>query len=412
MMRRPRLLLWQLLLALPVLLLGLGHTSAHNKSLSFSDWQWSGQEVKLIFTVPQRDVTLLPMVGRGASLSDALSVHLNRAIELSQLESPCKLSEQYRRVGARAGYLRLEAVFTCYSADAPIRVAQNAFFNLATSHVHFARFRLDDNTTGGEEVLFTTGQRVFELTRGADGAEARGYIGHVLVSYIGLGMGHILVGIDHLAFLLCLLIIARSMRQSVFLVTGFTAGHSLTLILAALGLANPDAVFVEAMIGLSIAIMAAEPVLARQGLLPALGMMAVPLMFFIALPTMMEGGRIPPGGWAGLMLFMLCYGLLVRGPRESQILAPTLTFAFGLFHGFGFAGQLSDIGLPSGQKLTALFGFNLGVELGQLLVLVPALLFGRYIIAELPKWKISWSDIGATLLAGFGMFLFAQRAFF
>lgn len=416
MMARPALPFWQYCAALPVimaiLIVGTGNAAAHNKSLSFSQWHWSGQAVKLVFTVPQRDVTLLPMVGRGASLSDALAVHLNRAIELSQLDSKCRLTAQYRRVAAREGYLRLEAQFTCYSAEAPIKVTQNAFFNLATSHVHFARFRLDDEKTGGAEVLFTTGQRVYELTRSAEGARARGYTGNVLASYVWLGMGHILVGIDHLAFLLCLLILARSTRQAVFLVTGFTAGHSLTLMLAALGLANPDAVFVESMIGLSIAIMAAEPVLARRGLLPALGLLAVPLLFFMALPTIIGAGRIPPGGWAGLMLFIMCYGLIVKTPQDSLRLAPVLTFAFGLFHGFGFAGQLSDIGLPVGQKLVALFGFNLGVELGQLLVLVPALLFGRYVIAELPRLKIAWSDIGAALLTGFGMFLFAQRAFF
>ncbi|MGB0342250.1 MAG: HupE/UreJ family protein [Parvibaculales bacterium] len=416
MMARPALSFFQYCAALPVicgmLLALMGSVSAHNKSLSFSEWQWSGQTVNLVFTVPQRDVTLLPLVGRGASLTDALSLHLNRAIELRQLDSKCKLTEQYRRAVAREGYLRLQAQFTCYSPEAPIKVTQNAFFNLATSHVHFARFRLDEQKTGGEEVLFTTGQRVYELTRSAEGAQARGYAGNVLASYIWLGMGHILVGIDHLAFLLCLLIIARSTRQAVFLVTGFTAGHSLTLMLAALGLANPDAVFVESMIGLSIAIMAAEPILARRGWLPALGLLAVPLLFFLALPTIIGNGRIAPGGWAGLMLFIMCYGLIVKTPQDSQRLAPVLTFAFGLFHGFGFAGQLSDIGLPVGQKLIALFGFNLGVELGQLLVLVPALLFGRYVIAELPKLKITWSDIGAALLTGFGMFLFAQRAFF
>jgi len=86
-----------------------------------------------------------------------------------------------------------------------------------------------------------------------------------------------------------------------------------------------------------------------------------------------------------------------------------LTLVFGLVHGFGFAGLLVDIGLPTDRLLTGLFAFNLGVELGQLLVLLPVFLFGPYLLEELPKFKIKWADMAAAGLTAFGTYLFVSR---
>jgi hypothetical protein len=89
-----------------------------------------------------------------------------------------------------------------------------------------------------------------------------------------------------------------------------------------------------------------------------------------------------------------------------------MTFGFGLFHGFGFAGLLSDIGLPQGQVIGGLIGFNLGVEVGQILFIVPVLLAARYLAPRLPQRKLSWADATASGLTCFGVFLFVQRTLF
>jgi len=124
----------------------------------------------------------------------------------------------------------------------------------------------------------------------------------------------------------------------------------------------------------------------------------------------MDGG-FGLGVWAGLTLFCLAYGYSVTTQDDALKLAPLMTLAFGLIHGFGFAGLLSDIGLPPDNVVSALIGFNIGIEIGQLLVFVPLVVLGPYLLEELPTPPIKWADIAALVLTVFGVFLFVSRAF-
>ncbi len=413
--------------------------SAHNKSISFSDWQWSGKSLTVQFTVPLRDVTLLPR--RDNVLQTTLAAHLTRHISLRQ-SNECPLVAPFERVAARKGYMKMQAQFECFTTDTPILLTNHAFFNLARSHVHFARVQISTpNTSGGQdasqtqEILFTATQRQqimsINASENASGKlQNRTAASNTLANYFSLGVTHIMTGVDHLAFLFGLTLLAASRRQALWLITGFTLGHSLTLALAALGLVNPDARLVEAMIGASIVIVASEYILARNGLMPCAGLIAVPVLFLMAgwslisqtaisqtvinqtgIETGIEAG-IGLSGWAGLMLFCLCYGLAIERKEDAQKFAPVMTIAFGLFHGFGFAGLLGDVGLPTGQLVTGLMGFNLGVEAGQLLIFVPLIIFGPMIFGKLPTPPVSWADMVACGLTGFGVFIFTQRTLF
>jgi hydrogenase/urease accessory protein HupE len=142
--------------------------------------------------------------------------------------------------------------------------------------------------------------------------------GNGFVTFIGQGVMHILSGIDHLLFIISLLIVIRDWKQLAAVVTSFTIAHSVTLALGALGLARISPRLVEPMIALSIIYVAIENV-----------------------------ARLNPRARLGV------------------------TFAFGLVHGFGFSSVLRDLGLARGQLVPALLGFNLGVELGQLMVVAP-----------------------------------------
>jgi hydrogenase/urease accessory protein HupE len=139
-------------------------------------------------------------------------------------------------------------------------------------------------------------------------------------TYLRLGVEHILLGIDHLLFVLALLILVEGTRRLVATVTAFTLAHSLTLAGATLGFVHVPGPPVEAAIALSIMFVAAEIIHARHGTV----------------------------------------GLTRRFPW-------IVAFTFGLLHGFGFAGALSDVGLPQAAIPIALLCFNVGVELGQLL---------------------------------------------
>ena len=190
--------------------------------------------------------------------------------------------------------------------------------------------------------------------------------GQVAMTYSILGIEHILGGIDHLCFVLALLMIVDGWRRLVATITAFTVAHSITLIAATLSFVSVPQRPVEAVIALSIVFVAMEIV-------------------------HWKGGRP---------------GLTRRAPW-------VVAFAFGLLHGFGFAGALSDVGLPAHALPTALLFFNVGVEIGQLLF-VGALLIAWLALRRVrwPRWawRLPVYGIGATAafwtierIAGFGV---------
>jgi hydrogenase/urease accessory protein HupE len=164
----------------------------------------------------------------------------------------------------------------------------------------------------------------------------------VVADYTRLGVEHILGGIDHLLFVLALVILVAGARRLVATITAFTLAHSLTLAAATLGWVQVPQQPVEAVIALSIVLIAGEILHARQGR----------------------------------------SGITQRRPW-------VVAFAFGLLHGFGFAGALAEVGLPHNEIPLALLMFNLGVEAGQLLFIAAALgCMGllRRLPLPIPRW--------------------------
>ena len=208
------------------------------------------------------------------------------------------------------------------------------------------------------------GEWVGRLTPGAPQATIPARQGgwDVAATYLKLGVEHIMLGVDHLLFVLALILIAPNTRQLIMAITAFTAAHSITLAAATLGFVNVPPPPVEAAIALSIAFVAAEIIRAREGKA----------------------------------------GIAARAPW-------LVAFAFGLLHGFGFAGALSEVGLPAGHIPLALLFFNVGVEIGQLLfvavVLGLAALF-RLARRPLPRWAALRSALSHWSLA---MFWVIQR---
>lgn len=148
--------------------------------------------------------------------------------------------------------------------------------------------------------------------------------GAIFADYLWIGIDHILTGWDHLAFLACLAILAGSFRRIALVVTGFTLGHATSICASALGFAGLPATPVEAMIAFSVMVLAAE---------------------------------------------------VIRNARSSLIwrFPFAISALFGVFHGFGFATALAEIGLPRTELPAALLAFNLGIELGQLALVLAGL---------------------------------------
>jgi hydrogenase/urease accessory protein HupE len=182
----------------------------------------------------------------------------------------------------------------------------------------------------------------------------------VIRKFAAAGIHHILIGPDHLLFLVGLLLLGGSLRRLLLVVSAFTAAHSVTLSLAALNIFSPPARMVEPAIALSIIYVGAD-------------------------------------------------NLTVRGGRDVR---GWIAFAFGLVHGFGFASVLREMDLPPRALGWSLFSFNVGVEIGQLLVViaVASLLAAVRARSEAAGRRLAFA--GSVVVIAAGAFWFIERVFF
>jgi hydrogenase/urease accessory protein HupE len=182
----------------------------------------------------------------------------------------------------------------------------------------------------------------------------------VIARFVPAGIQHILIGPDHILFLVGLLLLGGSVRRLLVVVTSFTIAHSITLSIAALNVFSPPSRVIEPLIALSI-------------------------------------------------IYVGCDNLLIRGGRDVRA---WIAFAFGLVHGFGFASVLREMDLPPRALGWTLFSFNVGVEIGQLLVvvLVASALAALRHRSEAAGRRLAFA--GSIVVVVAGTFWFVQRVFF
>lgn len=186
-------------------------------------------------------------------------------------------------------------------------------------------------------------------------------ISDVIKTYTLLGFEHILLGIDHLLFVLALILITKGRWKILKTITAFTIAHSITLSLAALGYVNFPTPPVEAVIALSIVFLAVEII------------------------------------------------NNLNGKQTITSKKPWLVaFTFGLLHGFGFAGALANIGLPQQDIPWALAFFNIGVELGQIAFVLVVLIFMR-LLALKKKWPLFVKKMPAYAIGSLAAFWLVER---
>jgi hypothetical protein len=305
-------------LAVPLaLLLMAGSAGAHDADILFAQlWRpdAGGPEVRERITLTAETLALLiPADADGDGIltqadldarAPALAVGIWDAIPLSAGGQPCARTASTAQV--RETYVELSATFSC-----PPGELRQRFALLSVLPANY-------KVVLGSFVQGEQGQRFADASQPTLVVSEPGQEGREnpsgLLEWIGLGLTHIFEGVDHLAFLLALLLVGGSFRRVLLLVTAFTVAHSLTLGATALGFILLDEArtrFVEVAIAASIIWVAVE-------------------------------------------------NLVLREHRHRAV----LTFLFGLIHGFGFASVLRGYGLGD-AVVTGLFGFNLGVELGQ-----------------------------------------------
>jgi hypothetical protein len=185
-------------------------------------------------------------------------------------------------------------------------------------------------------------------------------------AYLRLGIEHILTGIDHLMFVLGLLLLVGVRWRLVKAITAFTVAHSITLGASAIGLVTAPSAVIEALVALSIVFVASELIGAIRGR----------------------------------------FGLTQRWPW-------VIAFTFGLLHGFAFAGALAEVGLPKDAIPLCLLLFNVGVEIGQLLFVGAAILVIlalRGLWPHIPRtWERLSRPIPAYAIGSFAAYWFIER---
>ena len=301
------------------------------------------------------------------------------------------------------GYISLSWKMLCDSEI--LEIDLNLFFDKDPAHTHITTFLI--NSEAFPEKVFTNTNRNWSETdkQAQDSSSFDSF-----TDYLGLGFKHILSGFDHLAFLLALLILKLPIKRLVIIITGFTIGHSLTLALGALDLITPSSQLVEALIGYSILIIAMESAATITKSYNLYSNILVSLSFIIILILSIFGHLKFIYGLIGMTVFSYCY-LRLASKYSDFTLTIAVTCLFGLIHGFGFAGNLSSIGLMEGRLLPAIFGFNIGVELGQILVvIVLSLIFhqvGKFLRGNTDFLRV----FTASGLACIGVFWFLERLF-
>lgn len=399
-------MLFRLILGAVLFLAGGLPASAHTLSESHSAWQVQGNNVHLQFTVPDLEAKRLSKSGHDLPPSKQLGAYLAARVSVNAGKDKCPMAEGPRALSATAGYSRFEFLFKCPS-DKDVTIHSDAFYDLVPSHTDFAQI---ENAKGQFfEQLLTDDHRELDVSE-ANGKSELENAG--LLKYIEMGIMHIFTGIDHMSFMLGLVLISRRVRDLLFVVTGFTIGHSMTLALAVTGIIRPDGQFIDALVAFTIAMIGAEnigdsthsPLGVSFGMGGLLFLMAIAKYFGfgVTLPTMLLLG----GG-----LFGASYLMMTGHMKDAGRVRLVMTLVFGLIHGFGFASNLLEMRLPTNRLAELLVGFNVGVEIGQLTVVLTALLFAYALVkVRLAVPRPLFTDVASAFLVGEGLYWFITRS--
>jgi hypothetical protein len=378
--------------------------AAHTRSESHSAWTIDGAVVHLNFSVA--DLEVKRIMPDGSRPGDAaLLAYLAPKLGVTAAGAVCKLVAPPRILTAAPGFRRAEFQYACPSAQG-LRLIDHAFFELVSTHVNFAQIQRP-NGDFAEQLISVDDQGLDLGSAAGEGLQSAG-----ILRFIGMGVMHIFTGIDHMSFLLGLVLISRRLRDLVFVVTGFTIGHSLTLALAVTGIIRPHAEFIDALVALTIALIGAENVSVASGRPGTVALWTGGSLLVMAGLRLFGIGLLPPLLLIGSAIFAANYILVSGHLRDAGRVRLVVTLVFGLIHGFGFAADLLESRLPPQKLAEILVGFNLGVEIGQLtivLALTGIVMLLRRVQFTLPRPVVV--DLCAPGLVSVGTYWFISRSF-
>ena len=399
--------------SLIVLIFLLFNSQAHSHyfSESFSKWNIMGSDITANFSILELEATRIlqvkeyekMLINNELSEKDIFKIYLHDHVHIYSADIKCKSSNDISELSSDEGYLRYELTFLCPSKE-NIKIVNNALFNVIQSHIHIARIYVE-NKLLTEKALFFNDQSVDISEKETELSFFSSF-----KNFFYSGLNHILSGYDHLLFILGLLIIVTNLNRLILVITGFTIGHSITLFLSLVDIVQVNANIVESLIGFTIMFVGLEYFYKHNnGKLLSIGylVLLLPMLFVLSFFTNIQFSGLL---MMGLLLFSLGYFFLKVNLENSDNLLILITIVFGLIHGFGFGGFLLNTEINSGNILSGLLGFNLGVEFGQILFVLGVLLIFKLVSFIRLNFIINlFKDTSFALLICFGLYFFIQR---
>ena len=389
----------------------LSPLNAHYFSESFSKWNVVDNKVEANYSLLTLESTRIfqvenyqkIMFEENLSETDVFKIYLSQHLKVTSEGKNCSLVDEIKELNSQEGSLNLSLNFECPS-NKEIKIINNALFNLVQSHIHIARIYIDNNLYT-EKALFFNDQSI-DLNE----EKENNSFSNSFYKFFSLGLDHILSGYDHLLFILGLLLLVTNLKRLLLVITGFTIGHSLTLSLSVINIIQVKSSLVEALIGYTIMFVGLE-YLYKENNDHRVSMIFITTLSLLLL---IFGNLINPNFpyflILGILLFSLGYFYLLKNLNSENNLLSIITIIFGLIHGFGFGGFLLGSKISSENIFSGLLGFNLGVEVGQIIfVLLILLIYKLLMTLKITKIIEVMKNLSFFAVVFFGFFFFIQR---
>ena len=357
-------------------LMFMTNAMADVRSESYSVWRFESTaaetQITARLTISHREAgRILPSLAvQGVSLSQAFVTEFDRFVLADDqfcevIRTEAALRVQVNQLQILKRWRCAQSMTELSTANAQWSISRGQYLAHLDRHLHILQVYDNDNLVL-EKLLTEPAQTVsFSLDEVSTTVQTTV---QVLQQYFMIGVMHIIHGLDHLLFLLTLLIIASTGRRVLLLITGFTLGHALTIGLMVLTTITPNAAKIESLIAYSIIFVA------LLGLINPRVVTRMTWNAMLAVLLLLTGLLVTTGivadNWTFLtMLFCWSLGLIMLYQQVAQSTGfhLMLTIGFGLIHGLGFGGSLRTIGVPLDAIWPALIAFNLGVELAQII---------------------------------------------
>lgn len=343
---------------------------AHDLTLTYTSVSINKEEINVAITTPEANI-LGVYPDKGVDIDNIDFRFFAKTAENGFLiendGKRCEASIKNFQKAEDIESVAYELVYVCPSKLNHLKFTYNLFFDVSKTHENITDFYIESFS---EQVIFSTSLKSHEINVG-DIREGLGRYNILwsIFNFLVLGIEHILIGYDHILFLLALLISVKTFKSMFKIVSSFTLAHSITLIVASLGIFILPAKITESLIALSISL--------------------------VALENLFRNRKIKNK-----------YVSFIVDSSNRWIVA----FVFGLIHGFGFSSVLREIGLPKDGLIASLLSFNVGVELGQ--VFIVSLIFPILLLIRRRGMEAKFSRYASIVIGIIGLVWFIQRVSF